>query len=75
VYLVVAALGPLLGIAALTADSLINNDVIASGAEKSMAIFSAVGLLGLPCLFWMSHLIRTDLATLTGVVSSDASRT
>jgi eukaryotic-like serine/threonine-protein kinase len=71
VYLVVAALGPLLGIAALTADSLINHDVIAAGAEKSMAIFSAVGLLGLPCLFWMSHLIRADLATLTGIVSAD----
>ncbi|HET6325741.1 MAG TPA: serine/threonine-protein kinase [Planctomycetaceae bacterium] len=73
VYLVVAALGPLLGIGALIADNLINEDVLAAGAEKSMAIFSAVGLLGLPCLFWMSHLIRTDLATLAGIVSSDTS--
>ena len=73
VYLVVA-LGPLLGIGALIADNLINEDVLAAGAEKSMAIFSAVGLLGLPCLFWMSHLIRTDLATLAGIVSSDTGR-
>jgi eukaryotic-like serine/threonine-protein kinase len=71
VYLVVAALVPLLGIAALVADSLINEDVLPPGAEKSMAIFSAVGLLGLPCLFWLSHLIRTDLATLTGILSAD----
>jgi eukaryotic-like serine/threonine-protein kinase len=71
VYLVVAALVPLLGIAALVADSLINEDVLPPGAEKSMAIFSAVGLLGLPCLFWLSHLIRTDLATLTGIISAD----
>jgi serine/threonine protein kinase len=71
VYLVVAALVPLLGIAALVADSLINEDVLPPGAEKSMAVFSAVGLLGLPCLFWLSHLIRTDLATLTGIISAD----
>jgi hypothetical protein len=70
-YLVGAALVPLLGIAALVADSLINNDVLPPGAEKSMAVFSAAGLLGLPCLFWMSHLIRTDLATLTGIISAD----
>jgi eukaryotic-like serine/threonine-protein kinase len=72
VYLVGAALVPLLGIAALIADSLINDDVLPPGAEKSMAVFSAVGLLGLPWLFWLSHLIRNDLATLTSVVSSDA---
>jgi eukaryotic-like serine/threonine-protein kinase len=70
-YLVVAALAPLLAIAALVADSLINEDVLPAGAEKSMAIFSAVGLLGLPCLFWLSHLIRKDLATLTDVVSAE----
>jgi eukaryotic-like serine/threonine-protein kinase len=70
-YLVGAALVPLLGIAALVADSLINNDVLPPGAEKSMAVFSAVGLLGLPCLFWMSHLIRTDLATLGGIIAAD----
>jgi hypothetical protein len=69
VYLVVAALAPLLGVAALVADSLINDDVLAPGAEKSMAVFSAVGLLGLPCLFWLSHLIRGDLTTLSGIVA------
>jgi serine/threonine protein kinase len=71
VYLVVAALAPLLGIAALLADGLINDDVLPPGAEKSMAIFSAVGLLGLPSLFWLSHMIRADLATLSEVVSAD----
>jgi eukaryotic-like serine/threonine-protein kinase len=70
-YLVVAALVPLLGIAALVADSLFNEDVLPAGAEKSMAIFSAVSLLGLPCLFWVSHLIRTDLATLSGIIAAD----
>lgn len=64
----VAALGPLLAIAALVADSLINDDVLPAGAEKSMAIFSIVGLLGLPCLFWLSHLIRQDVTTLSGIV-------
>ena len=68
IYLVVAALGPLLAIAALVADSLINDDVLPAGAEKSMAIFSIVGLLGLPCLFWLSHLIREDVTTLSGIV-------
>jgi hypothetical protein len=67
-----AALVPLLGIAALIADSLINDDVLPAGAEQSMAVFSAVGLLGLPWLFWLSHLIRNNLATLSGIVSSDA---
>ncbi|HXY33320.1 MAG TPA: serine/threonine-protein kinase [Planctomycetaceae bacterium] len=71
IYLVVAALAPLLGVAALVADSLINDDVLPPGAEKSMAVFTAVGLLGLPCLFWLSHLIRADLATLSGIVSTD----
>lgn len=71
VFLVVAALVPLLGIAALMADSLINDDVLAAGAEKAMVTFSAVSLLGLPCLFWISHLIRADLATLAGIISSD----
>jgi len=70
VYLAVAALAPLLAISALVADSLINDDVLPPGAEKSMAIFSVVGLLGLPLLFWLSHLIRTDVATLTEVVST-----
>jgi hypothetical protein len=72
IYLVGAALVPLLGIAALIADSLINDDVLPAGAEQSMAVFSAVGLLGLPWLFWLSHLIRNNLATLSGIVSSDA---
>ena len=71
IYLVVAALGPLLAIAALVADSLINDDVLPPGAEKSMAIFSIVGLLGLPCLFWLSHLIRQDLTTLSGIVVAE----
>jgi serine/threonine protein kinase len=71
VYLVVAALAPLLGVAALIADSLISQDVLAPGAEKSMAIFSAVGLLGLPCLFWLSYLIRADLTTLSAIVTAD----
>ena len=71
VYLVVAALGPLLAIAALVADSLINDDVLPASAEKSMAIFSIVGLLGLPCLFWLSHLIRQDVTTLSGIVVAE----
>jgi len=71
VYLVVAALAPFLGIAALIADSLINENVLPPGAEQSMAVFSAVGLLGLPCLFWLSHSIRADLATLSDVIASE----
>jgi eukaryotic-like serine/threonine-protein kinase len=70
VYLAVSALAPLLAIAALMADSLINDDVLPPGAEKSMAIFSVVGLLGMPVLFWLSHLIRTDVATLIEVVTT-----
>jgi len=71
VYLVVAALAPLLGIAALIADSLIEENVIHEGAETSMIVFSAVGLVGLPLLFRLSHSIRTDLDTLSGILSSD----
>jgi hypothetical protein len=71
VYLAVAALAPFLGIAALMADSLINDDLLPKGAEKSMAVFSAVGLLGLPCLFWLSNSIRTDLATLSDVIAAE----
>jgi hypothetical protein len=71
VYLVVAALAPLLAISALIADSLIEENVIHEGAETSMIVFSAVGLVGLPLLFWLSHSIRTDLDTLTGIISSD----
>ena len=71
VYLVVAALAPFLAIAALIADSAINDDVLPPGAEASMAVFSAVGLLGLPWLFWLSNSIRTDLATLASLVTSD----
>jgi eukaryotic-like serine/threonine-protein kinase len=71
VYLAVAALAPFLSIAALMADSLINDNVLPEGTEKSMAVFSAVGVLGLPCLFWLSHLIRADLATLADAVASD----
>ncbi len=74
VYLVVAALGPLLAIAALVADSLINDDVLPPGAEKSMAVFSIVGLLGMPCLFWLSNLIRQDLTTLSGIVVVEEDR-
>jgi hypothetical protein len=71
VYLVVAALAPLLGIAALIADSWIEENVIQEGAEKTMIVFSAAGLVGLPWLFRLSHSIRTDLDTLTGILSSD----
>jgi eukaryotic-like serine/threonine-protein kinase len=71
VYLVVAALAPFLGIAALIADSQINDNVLPPGAEQSMAVFSAIGLLGLPCLFWLSHSIRADVATLSDVISSE----
>jgi serine/threonine protein kinase len=71
VYLVVAALAPLLAIAALIADNWIEENVIHEGAETSMIVFSAVGLLGLPLLFWLSHSIRTDLDTLTGIISPD----
>ncbi len=71
IYLAVAALAPFLGIAALIADSLINENVLPPGAEQSMAVFSAVGLLGLPCLFWLSHSIRGDLATLTDVIAAE----
>jgi eukaryotic-like serine/threonine-protein kinase len=70
-YLAVAALAPLLAIAALMADSLINDNVLPPGAETSMAVFSAVGLLGLPWLFWLSNSIRNDLATLADVVVSN----
>lgn len=69
VYLVVAALAPLLGIAALLADRLIEDNVIQNGAEYSVMVFSAVGLLGLPWLFCLSYLIRSDLDTLAGIVS------
>jgi hypothetical protein len=69
VYLVVAALAPFLGIAALLADRLIEDNVIHNGAETSVMVFSAFGLLGLPWLFWLSHLIRSDLDTLAGIVS------
>jgi eukaryotic-like serine/threonine-protein kinase len=71
IYLVVAALAPFLGIAALIADSLINENVLPPGAEQSMAVFSAIGLLGLPCLFWLSNSIRGDLATLSDVIASE----
>lgn len=70
VYLVVAALAPFLGIAALLADSLINDNVLPTGTETSMAVFSAVGVVGLPCLFWLSNSIRADLATLSNVIDS-----
>ena len=36
-----------------------------------MAVYSAIGVLGLPWLFWLSQAIRTDLATLSGVLASD----
>ena len=36
-----------------------------------MIVFSAVGLVGLPWLFWLSHSIRIDLDTLAGIVSPD----
>ena len=71
VYLVVAASAPFLAITALIADSWINDNVLPDGAERSMAVFSAIGVLGLPWLFWLSHAIRTDLATLSGVLASD----
>ena len=71
VYLVVAALAPFLAITALIADSRINDNVLPEGAERSMAVFSAIGVLGLPWLFWLSQAIRTDLATLSGVLATD----
>ena len=71
VYLVVAASAPFLAITALIADSWINDNVLPDGAERSMAVFSVIGVLGLPWLFWLSHAIRTDLATLWGVLASD----
>ena len=71
VYLVVAASAPFLAITALIADSWINDNVLPDGAERSMAVFSAIGVLGLPWLFWLSHAIRTDLATLSGVLATD----
>ena len=70
-YLVVAALAPFLAITALIADSWINDNVLPEGTEKSMAVFSAIGVLGLPWLFWLSHSIRTDLATLSGRLATD----
>ena len=70
-YMVVAALAPFLAIAALIADSLINDDVLPAGAERSMAVFSAVGVIGLPCLFWLSNSIRNDVATLVEMLTSD----
>jgi eukaryotic-like serine/threonine-protein kinase len=70
ICLAVAALAPFLGIAALIADSLLNENVLPPGAEQSMAVFSAVGLLGLPCLFWLSNSIRGDLATLSDVIAA-----
>jgi eukaryotic-like serine/threonine-protein kinase len=71
VFLVVAALAPFLAITALIADSRINDNVLPDGAERSMAVFSAIGVLGLPWLFWLSQAIRTDLATLSGVLATD----
>jgi eukaryotic-like serine/threonine-protein kinase len=71
VSLVVAASAPFLAITALIADSWINDDVLPDGAERSMAVFSAIGVLGLPWLFWLSQAIRTDLATLSGVLATD----
>ena len=69
--LVVAALAPFLAIMALIADSWINENVLPEGAERSMAVFSAIGILGLPWLFWLSHSIRTDLGTLSGALTTD----
>jgi hypothetical protein len=75
IYVVIAALVPLLSIGALiVASNIPKVKVMHDAAQPSMLVFSAVGLLGLPCVFWLFHAIQADLETLSGIVVSEQQR-
>jgi hypothetical protein len=75
IYLAIAAVAPLLGIAALTADRLIEPDFLQGPAEIAMGVFSAVGLLLLPPAFWLFLSIQADLQTYSEIFGTNGQET
>jgi serine/threonine protein kinase len=70
IYAASAALVPLLSIGALIGASQIPG-LLSGDASLSMGVASAVGLFGLPIVFWLFHSIQTDLDTLTAIISDE----
>jgi eukaryotic-like serine/threonine-protein kinase len=71
IYLGIAAVAPLLGIAAITVDRRIDPEFLQDAAELAMEVFSAVGLLMLPPVFWLFHSIQSDLQTYSEILGFD----
>jgi hypothetical protein len=69
VALVLAVLAPLLSIAALIVDKLIDPNLIHSGAELAMGFFCAVCLIGLLPAFWLYRSIESDLTTFSSITA------
>lgn len=68
-FLVLAVLAPLLSIAALLADKLIDPNLIHSDAELAMGFFCALCLIGLLPVFWLYQSIQSDLTTFSGITA------
>jgi hypothetical protein len=65
--LIVAVLAPLLSIAALIADKVIDPNISHSEGELAVGLFCAVSLVGLLPVFWLYQLIQADLTTYSNI--------
>ena len=69
ICVVVACSAPMLAVAALVFDKLIDDKTLANGGEMSLAVFSLVGAIGFAVVFRLFQLIQSHLETLSTIIA------